>query len=75
MIFPIYSETSIKRTPTGPIPSVRLIEVVTIVQCLLAINFQRLLCTVLKFHVIKEAKESVLFFVQDFRSNLQFIDS
>ena len=31
--------------------------------------------TVIKFHVVKEAKEAVLYFVQDFRSNLQFIDS
>ena len=29
-------------------------------------NLQRLLCTVLKFHVVKEAKEAVLYFVQDF---------
>ena len=27
---------------------------------------QRLLCTVIKFHVVKEAKEAVLYFVQDF---------
>ena len=38
----------------------------TIVQCLLMMNLQRLLCTVLKFHVVKEAKEAVLYFVQDF---------
>ena len=40
-------------------------------------NFQRLPCTVIKFHVgyNKEAKEAVLYFVQDFRSNLQFIES
>ena len=60
-------------------------------QCLLTINIQWLLCTVIKFHVVKEAKEAVLYFVQDFevnfdrgwqnyytagyRSNLQFIDS
>ena len=56
------------------IEGVRLIEVVKIAQCLLTINFQRLLCTVIKFHV-KEAKKAVLYFVQDFRSNLQFIDS
>ena len=31
-----------------------------------AINIQRLLCTVIKFHVVKEAKEAVLYFVQDF---------
>ena len=29
-------------------------------------NLQRLLCIVLKFHVVKEAKEAVLYFVQDF---------
>ena len=32
-------------------------------------NIQRLLCTVIKFHVveeIKEAKEAVLYFAQDF---------
>ena len=48
---------------------------VKIAHCLLTINIQRLLCTVIKFHVVKEAKEAVLYFVQDFRSNLQFIDS
>ena len=30
------------------------------------INSQWLLCTVIKFHVVKEAKEAVLFFPQDF---------
>ena len=45
-------------------PSVRLIkgvcliEVVKIVQCLLTINIQWLLCTVIKLHVVKEAIES-----------------
>ena len=29
----------------------------------------------IKFHVVKEAKEAVLYIVQDFRSNLQFIES
>ena len=48
---------------------------VKIAQCLLTINFHLLLCTVMKFHVVKEAKEAVQYFVQDFRSNLQFIDS
>ena len=38
-------------------------------------NFQRLLCTVIKFHVVEEAKEAVLYVVQDSRYNLQFIDS
>ena len=37
-----------------------------IAQCLLTINIQRLLCTVIKFHVVKEA---VLYFVQDFLAN------
>ena len=37
------------------------------------ITFQRLLCTVIKSHVVKEAKEAVQYFVQD--SNLQFIES
>ena len=44
-------------------------------QCLLTINFQQLLCTVMKIHVTREAKEAVLFFVQDFQPNLQFIES
>ena len=35
-------------------------------QCLLTINIQRLLCTVIKFHVVEETKEAVLYFVQDF---------
>ena len=48
---------------------------VKIAQCLLTINFQRLLCTVINFHVVKEAKEAVLYFVQDLRSNLHFIDN
>ena len=41
-------------------PSVRLIEVVKIAQCLLMImiNIQRLLCTVIKLHVVKEAIQS-----------------
>ena len=42
---------------------------------LLTIKFQRLLFTVIKFHVVKEAKEAVLYIVQDFRANLQFIES
>ena len=33
------------------------------------INIQWLLCTVIKFHIIKEAKKAVLFFVQDFDVN------
>ena len=33
------------------------------------INIQRLLCTVIKFHVDKEATEAVLYFVQDFKVN------
>ena len=42
----------------GTFPSVRLIEVVKIAQCLLMINFQRLLCTVIKLRVVKEAIQS-----------------
>ena len=30
------------------------------------INIQRSLCTVIKFHVVKEAKKAVLYFAQDF---------
>jgi len=69
-----YSETSIKRTPST-YPSVRLmeggrlIEVVKIAQCLLTINIQRLLCTMIELRVVKEAKEAVLYFVQDFKMN------
>ena len=37
------------------------------------INIQRvplcLLCTMVEFHVVKEAKEAVLYFVQDFWVN------
>ena len=40
------------------IESVRLIRVVKIAQCLLRINIQRLLCTVIKLHVVKEAIQS-----------------
>ena len=39
------------------------------VQCLFTINIQRLLCSVIKFHVVKEAKEAVLYFLQDFKEN------
>ena len=42
---------------------------------LITINFQWLLRSVIKFHVFQEAKEAVLYFVQDVRSYLQFIDS
>ena len=45
---------------------VRLIEILKIVQCLLTIKIQRLLCTVIKFHVVKEA---VLYFLQDLKVN------
>ena len=44
-------------------------EVVKIAQCLLMINNQWLLYTVIKFHVVeetKEAQEAVLYFTQDF---------
>ena len=40
------------------IESVRFIRVVKIAQCLLRINIQRLLCTVIKLHVVKEAIQS-----------------
>jgi len=45
---------------------------VKIAQCLLTINIQRSLCTVIKFHVDKEAKdakEAVHYFVQDCKVN------
>ena len=42
----------------GTFPSVRLIDVVKIAQCLLTINIQRLLCTVIKLYVVKEAIQS-----------------
>ena len=35
--------------------------------CLSTINIQGLLSTVLKFHVVMDAKEAVLYFVQDFK--------
>ena len=60
-----YSETSIKRTPSGPsqvhvrlIEGVRLIKVIKIAQCLLTINIQLLLCTVIKLYDVKEAIQS-----------------
>ena len=40
------------------IKGVRLIEVVKIAQCLLTINIQRLLCTVIYLHIVKEAIQS-----------------
>ena len=58
-----YSETSYADT-FGTFPSVRLIEgvrligVLKIAQCLLTINIQRLICTVLKLHLVKEAIQS-----------------
>ena len=48
----------------GTFPSVRLIEgvhlieFVKIAQCLLTINIQRLLCTMINFHVVKEVIQS-----------------
>ena len=50
------------------IEGVRLIEVVNIAQCLLMINIQWLLCTVIELHVVKEAiqSSSSLPFVADF---------
>ena len=50
----------------GTYPSVRLREGVRLI---LTINIQRSLCTVIKFHVVKEAKEAVLYFLQDFKVN------
>ena len=61
---PLYSETSVKRTPIRTFPrvhlmeGVRLIKVVKIAQCLLTNNIQRLLCTVIKLHVLKEGIQS-----------------
>ena len=40
------------------IEGVRLIEVVKIAQCLLTINIQRLLCTVIKLHAVQAAIQS-----------------
>ena len=48
---------------------------VKIVQCLLTINMQQLLCTVIKFHVVKEAIQSSSSLPTGYWSNLQFIDS
>ena len=46
----------------------RLIEVLKVAQCLLTINIQRLLCTVIKVHVVKEAiqSSSSLLFITNF---------
>ena len=35
----------------------------------LTIYIQQLLCTVIKFYVVKEAKQGVLWFLQDFQAN------
>ena len=43
------------------IKGVRLIEVCKNCAMLLKINIQWLLCTVIKFHVVKEGKEAVLY--------------
>ena len=50
------------------IEGVRLTEVVKIAQCLLTISIQRLLCTVIKLHVVKEAMQcsSSLPFITNF---------
>ena len=40
------------------IEGVHLIEFVKIAQCLLTINIQRLLCTMIKLHVVKEVIQS-----------------
>ena len=72
----MYSETF------GIFPSVCLIEVCK--TCAMFVKIQRLLCTVIKFHVVKEAsypesREQVqlhyLSLQTVYRSNLQFIDS
>ena len=68
-----YSETS--NNTFGTFPSVRLIDLIEGVRLIevgkncamwLTINIQRLLRTVIKFHVVMEAKEAVLYFVHDF---------
>ena len=46
---------SLLRGHLGTFPSVRLIEVGKVAQCLLMISCKRLLCTVIKLHVVKEA--------------------
>ena len=62
--------TGIQRTPSGPSQvSAFHRGLLKIEQCLLTINIQRLLCTVIKFHVVEEAKEAVLYFAQDFWVN------
>ena len=53
-----YSETSIKWTPSEPSQVSAQQRFVNIVQCLLTINIQRLLCTVIKLHVVQEAIQS-----------------
>ena len=55
-VFPM--QDTVKPLLSGNFLSVRLIEVVKIVQCLLRINIERLLCTVIKLHVVKEAIQS-----------------
>ena len=58
-----YIETSLADT-FGTFPSVGLIEgalligALKIAQCLLTINIQRIICTVIKLHVVKEASQS-----------------
>ena len=53
-----YSETSIKWTPSGPSQVSAQQRFVKIAQCLSTINIQRLLCTVIKLRVVKEAIKS-----------------
>ena len=43
----------------GTFPSVRLTEVVKIAFLFLTINIQRLLCAVIKFHVVKKAIQNL----------------
>ena len=52
----------------GTFPSVRLTEVVKIAFLFLTINIQRLLCAVIKFHVVKKAIQSLssLSFITNF---------
>ena len=54
----LYSETSIQRTPSEPSQVSAWKRFVFIAQCLWTINIQLLFCTVIKFHVVKEAIQS-----------------
>ena len=39
------------------------------------LNFQRFLRIVIKFHIVKDTKEAVLYSLHFVRSNLPFVDS